>query len=141
MENTKSDLAVKALINEPENPEIREKAIQVLKDHPDEQALQHLVDALEDDRLGVRWEASEALASMGRDGLIALLQALTDPDRVGDILLRNGAYRVLEHINVPGANHLIGELMHAIKGPAADIATLKKAYFILDMLRRQEYHG
>lgn len=130
--------AVNILDNEAENSILREKAIQYLKEHPESQAIECLVNALEDDNFGVRWEASKALSSIGRDALIALLIALTDPRRVGHIRLRNGAYRVLEHMNIPEVNHLIWRLMFATKGQAADLVTMTEANKLLQELRMRE---
>ena len=130
--------AVTTLDNEAENPSIREKAIQYLSEHPDSQAIERIVRALEDDNFGVRWEASKALSALGRDGLIALLVALTDPARAGDVRLRNGAYRVLKHLNFPDIDHQVWNLIMATKGPAADLLTMIEANKLLEQLRSLE---
>jgi HEAT repeat protein len=52
-----------------------------------------MVAALEDDDPGVQWISAEALALLGRDGIIPLLKALrTRSDSPG---LRRGAHHVL----------------------------------------------
>jgi HEAT repeat protein len=84
-----------------------------------------LVQALRDNDFGVRWAAAEALAQLGPGILIPLLQALTDPDQAGDPRLRESSYHVLHRardLPVP-----VKTLMEALKGPGADIATIREA--------------
>jgi|GEM_PF-2297853 len=130
--------AVTALDNDAEDPLLREKAIRYLKEHPDSQAIEHIVNALEDDSFGVEWEASNALTSLGRDCLVALMMALTDPARAGDVRLRNGAYRILKHMNFPDIDHQVWKLITATKGPAADLMTMIEANKLLQELRSLE---
>lgn len=123
-----------------DSPVLHEKAIDYLVEHPNDQAIQRLVLALQDDDFGVRWMASLALAKLGKKALIAVLEALTDPHRVGDSRLRAGAYRMLEHMNLPEISESARMLMPALKGPAADICSMEAAFIFLQELKKSPVH-
>ncbi len=116
----------------------RERAIRYLSEHPDEQAIRRIIEACEDDDFGVRWEAARALARAGKAGLAALLQALADPERVGHTRLRRSAYWALEQMGLSEYKPMIWNLMLAMKGPGADIATMEEAHKLLQELRKKE---
>ena len=115
----------------------RESAARFLSEHPTDRAIEHLVHALQDDNFGVRWEAAVTLTRLGEAALPELLTALADPHRVGDSRLREGVYHVLHYSHAPKMPVPIDGLMEALKGPAADIATLEEANRLLDMLKKQ----
>jgi HEAT repeat protein len=55
-----------------------------------------LVRMLEDERSGIRWLAAEGLMGHGREGLVALLQALVHHS--DDLWLREGAHHVIHNL-------------------------------------------
>lgn len=137
-EITSEEQAFEALDDPLEDQLIREKAIRYLSTRPNEHVIKKLVQALQDDDFGVRWEAAVALAQFGEKALPELLEALTDPERVSDPRLREGVYHVLH--NTSGALHYISVamLVRALKGPAADIAVMDEAGKLLLQLKARE---
>lgn len=127
---TSTTQALELLDNNREGPAHREAAIHYLQDNPSAAAIERLVQALQDDDVGVRWEAAVALAQLGEVVLPEVLKALTDPKRVGDPRLRESAYYILHNLqaSVPVP---IAELLDALRGPAPDIASLVEADRIL----------
>ncbi len=113
------------------DPREREAAVRFLTEHPSPQAIQQLVRLLEDGDFGVRWESAVGLAQLGEVALPELLKALVDPQRVADPRLREGAYHVLHYNHSPEVLSLTRQLMLALKGAAADIATLEAASSVL----------
>ena len=107
----------------------REAAARYLKKNPDPAAVPRLVRALQDADFGVRWAASEALAQLGAPALEAVLQALADPDRIGDPRLRESAYHML-HLGCQWPVPVAG-LMAGLKGAAPDLAALEEAARLL----------
>ena len=128
--------ALEILDDSYENQLLREQAIRYLSYQPSEEIINRLVWALQDDEFAIRWEAATALAQIGKGALPELLKALTDPDRVGDPRLREGAYQVLHHIQNPYYAINITRLLQALKGPAADIASMKEAGRILSQIEK-----
>jgi HEAT repeat protein len=127
MDFTSEAQAIEVLNNRDEPQTHREKAIRYLADLGSESAVDRLVWALQDDDFGARWEAAVSLSHLGDKALPVLLSALTDPERVADPRLREGAYHILhytrdQHYVVPTTR-----LMQALKSPAADIATMVEA--------------
>lgn len=114
-----------------------EQAIRYISHQPSEKVIKRLVWALQDDEFGIRWEASTTLARLGKKALPELLKALTDPDRVGDPRLREGAYRVLHSNLDPFYAIDITQLLQVLRGPAADIATMEAAGKILAQIEKQ----
>ncbi len=108
----------------------REAAVRYLADHLTPTVITRLVQALQDDDVGVRWEAATVLAHQGEPTLLEVLNALTDPNRVGDPRLRESAYHIL-HINQAAMPVSIADLLDALKGQVADIASLVEADRVL----------
>jgi HEAT repeat protein len=116
----------------------REMAAHYLELHPDRTILQRLVAALEDDDPGVRWASAEALAKLGQRALIDMLTALMDPIRVGNPLLREGVYHAIYHNLDPHITTQASALLHALHGPAADLASMEEAFYLLRQIRESE---
>ncbi len=115
-----------AILDDPNQDALsREAAARYLENHPDPHIRGRLVRALQDDDEGVRWAAAEALARLGEQALPELLQALTDPDRVGDPRLREVAHYTLRHGYYPSVS--VAALVKALDGPTADIETMLQA--------------
>jgi len=127
--------AVEILSDQLEDQLLREQAIRFLSYHPSEEVINKLVWTLQDDEFGIRWEAAVTLAQLGEKALPELLKALTDPDRVGDPRLREGAYHILHHNRDPFYGVNISRLLQALKGPAADIASMKEAGRIMAQIK------
>ena len=107
----------------------REAAIHYLRDHPSPAIAEQLVKILEDNAPGVRWATAMALGHYGRIAFLPLLQALTQPTI--NARLREGAHRVLSHTSEPQAFDHLQELLDALQGPGANIATMDVAMKIL----------
>ncbi len=125
-----TEVALDLLDNASEEPAFREAAVHYLRDHASPQALERLVWALQDDDFGVRWEAALALTQMGQPALVEVLKAIADPRRVGDPRLREGVYHILHNSLLPAPLD-VTDLLEALRGPAADIASLVEAYHLL----------
>ena len=137
MDYTTIDQAIEVLNDSTQNYHEREGAVRFLGGHPSQQAIDHLVRALQDDNFDVRWEAAVSLTHLGEAALPELLTALTDPHRVGDPRLREGAYHILHYTQDPPLPVPVGDLMNAMKGPAAGVATIEEAGRLLELLRKQ----
>ena len=133
---TSAAQALAWLNNANEEPAYREAAVRYLKDNLVPGAIARLVQALQDDELGVRWEAALALSQLAELAVPEVLIALVDPKRVGDPRLRAGAYHVLRdsHLTLPSGT---AALLEALKGPAADIATMIEANRLLIQIEKQ----
>ena len=116
----------------------REAAARHLAEHPTPRAIARLVRALQDDDFGVRWDAAVALARLGNLALPELLRALTDPSRVGDPRLREGVYHALHYNQSPHLPVPVRPLMEALRGPAADIASMDEASRLLQQIERRD---
>ncbi len=136
-EITSVDRALEMLDDPHENQMLREKAIRYLSHQPSDEIIKRLVWALQDDEFGIRWEAATILAQLGKKALPELLKALTNPDRVGDPRLREGVYHALQHNRDPFYAINITQLLQALKGPAADIASMEEAGRILAQIEKQ----
>jgi HEAT repeat protein len=113
----------------------REEAVRFLAQTRNEKAIERLVQALQDDDFGVRWEASVVLARLGNKALPNLLKALMDPKLVGDPRLRRGAFRVLHHMQSASRPRSVGKLMKALRSPAADLVSMEEAYVVFRELK------
>lgn len=120
------------------DPVQREMAAHYLEQHADVTIAHRLVQALQDDDPGVRWAAAEALARLGDTALPELLVALMNPKQVGDPLMREGIYRVLYHNRSREVTEKALHLMHALHGPAADLASMEEAYLLLRAMAQQK---
>ena len=103
----------------------REDAIHFLRNHPSDEGAERLVAALSDDDAGVRWAAAQALIDYGEQALRPLLRALTQ--RAGDYNLREGAHHVLHENPNAAIRQQAAELIKALRGPGADVATMQVA--------------
>lgn len=112
----------------------REAAARYLAAHPSPEIVGRLVQALQDNDFGVRWEAAVALSQLGNPALIEMLKALTDPKRVGDSRLRRGIYHALHYNQSLHLPVSMTRLMEALKGPAADIASMEEAGRLLQLI-------
>ena len=107
----------------------REHAIEYLQDHPSPEGIEAFIVALEDDDPGVRWKSASALALQGQSAMHPLLEALCRPD--ADARLREGAWHVLRQNASKEVREDGQELLQALRGPAANIATLEAANKLL----------
>ncbi|MEZ4663345.1 MAG: HEAT repeat domain-containing protein [Caldilineaceae bacterium] len=105
--------------------------IERLSTHPTPENLKKLVDMMEDADFGVRWEAAAALASLGFDALRPVLQALCERSSAW---LREGAHHVFYYSSSAIVRAKAAELLKAMRGPAADIATMQMAGKLLSTL-------
>jgi HEAT repeat protein len=137
MSYTTIDQAIEVLNDSSKDYREREDAVHFLCEHPSQQAIDHLVRALQDNDFGVRWEAAVSLARLGDDALPELLTALVDPHRVSDPWLREGAYHVLHYNQGSRLSLPVGDLMKALKGSAAAITTMEEASHLLILLEKQ----
>ena len=78
-----------------------------------------------------------ALAQLGEPALREVLKALTDPQRVDDPRLRESAYHIL-HVTQAAMPVPLTELLEALRGPAADVASLVAAHRVLHALRQHQ---
>ena len=99
----------------------REDAVHYLAKQDDPNILRRLVTALDDDVFGVRWAAAIALAEMGKAAIPHVLSALTV--NAGSSWMREGVYHVLHYNTSLAVREKSTELMAALKGPAADMAS------------------
>jgi HEAT repeat protein len=107
----------------------REHGIHFLRDHPTPEGIEALVAALEDDDAGVRWSAGAALAQLGDAAFPALLEKLAH--KSNDTWLREGARHVIHDNSSPRVRDGSGDLVQALTGPGADIASMEAAYKLL----------
>jgi len=131
--------AVKILDDQDRSYREREAAVKYLADLASPSAIRRLVVALQDDNISVRWEAAVSIANLGDTALPEVLKALTDPHRVGDPRLRQGVYHILHtnaSLHLPQA---AGDLMRALKGPGADIATMEAAGRLLHQIEAHRH--
>ncbi len=131
MEITSEAQALDILNDVSDSPEQRARAARYLGRYPSTRVIQSLVQALQDDDFGVRWGAAEALAECSPVALPEMLKALTDPKRVGDPRVRRSIYHVLRQINDPELQAQTADLVEALHGPAAAIATMMAAFQLL----------
>ncbi|HTP08493.1 MAG TPA: HEAT repeat domain-containing protein [Anaerolineae bacterium] len=127
---TSSAQAMEILDDVREEVTFREAAIRYLAKEPTPAVTARLVQALQDDDFSVRWEAAIAVTQLGVTGVLEVLKALTDPERVGDPRLRDSAYHIL-HLSRAAVPVSITDLLGALKGQAADIASLVEANHVL----------
>lgn len=135
-EISSAEQALEILSDPLEDQLLREQAIRYLSHQPSEEVINRLVWMLQDDEFGIRWEAAITLAQLGEKALPALLKALTDPDRVGDPRLREGAYHILHYNRDPFYGVNMSRLLQALKGPAADIASMEESGRILARIKK-----
>ena len=127
----------------------REFAIHYLAEHHTPAGIQALVAALQYKEFALRWIASTALAQLGPLALPEVLKALTNP-KLNTAPLRESVVHILhyssnlaqepvyrhQHLEPrveikPGISVSVNELLTALKGPAADIKSMKAANKLL----------
>ena len=108
----------------------REQAIHFLQEHESREGIDVLVASLEDDDYGVRWAAGSALAQFGESAMPSLLNALIKAD--SDSRLREGAVHILHISSSRKVRDESKELLEALKGPSAAIASMEAAYDLLE---------
>jgi hypothetical protein len=132
----------------------REIAIHYLAEHPTPASIKGLVDALRDKDFAIRWKASTALAHLGPLALPEVLRALTNY-KTNTVRLREGVIHILHYssnlAHEPFYNHQQVEprvyikpgklvsvrgLLNALKGPAADINSMKAADKLLSEMEK-----
>lgn len=119
--------ALRALENYSLAPAVREQAAEYLSRLDEQDEIRQLVDALQNDAFGIRWEAAKMLAHIGRRAVPAVLEALIDPLKVGDLRLRHGAYQVLHENSDYGIRAEASKLLGALHGPSPDLDAMHAA--------------
>jgi len=127
---TSAPQAMAVLDDEREKAGVREAAVRYLAEHPTPAVITRLVQTLQDDDVGVRWEAANVLAQLGEPAILEVLKALTDSKRVDDPHLRESAYHIL-HINQAAVPVPTADLLDALRGQVADISSLIEADRVL----------
>ncbi|MEN6570844.1 MAG: hypothetical protein ABFD24_03285 [Anaerolineaceae bacterium] len=118
--HTQEDLAADA--------EVRCQAKQYLESLDECFELKSLVNALQSDDLGVRWEASNLLIKLGQDAIPEILKALMDQKRVNNVNLRQSALHILHSIQTKDIQGRFTPLINALKYPEPVIETMEAAY-------------
>jgi HEAT repeat protein len=108
----------------------RENAIHFLQQHESREGIEVLVTALEDDDYGVRWAAGSALAKFGESAMPSLLNALIKADN--DSRLREASVHIIHNSTSRKVREESKELLKALKGPSAAIASMEAAYGLME---------
>jgi len=153
MSANSEEQAIATLKNTQLKIEPREVAIHYLAEHPTSAGISALIEALQYKEFALRWVASSALAQLGHLALPEILHALVNPKlntaplresvihilHYGSDLAQEPVYRhqhIEPHIHLqpePEKPIQVGELMIALKGPAADINSMKVADKLIAM--------
>lgn len=125
--STQSVEELLAKVDDKRLPELdREQAIRELKKYPDPAVIARLIQTLDSEEdSGVRWAASNTLIEFGDAALRPLLHALVE--RHDSVWLREGAYRVFHDTHSYKVQQVAGDLIKALKGPAAESTTTDAA--------------
>jgi HEAT repeat protein len=130
---TSADEAL-TILNDTHGYEVnRVLAAQYLARHPTLPVVESLIKRLEDDDVGVRWAAAEALAALGKSAVPPLLHALKNYP--GSARLRSGILYVFAHNSNWAVRQKEAQLRHALTGPAGGYSAMRAAKDIL-----QEMH-
>lgn len=107
--------AVVGLIRALQRPShrIRWEAAKALGEIGDPHAADALVDALDDEDVGVRWVAADALVNLGGNALEPMLKAVISHS--DDIWLREGAHRVLKVLAQRGYQPIVMPVLRALE--------------------------
>ena len=130
--------ALRALETTNSENKIHEEAYEYLAKLNDKEELKDLVESLEDDDTSIRWEAADLLSRKGMKSVRVILNALMDPQRVSDPRFRQSVIHMIHKFNDPILKKQLEPLIETIKGPAADITTMWKAYHILEAIEKAE---
>ncbi len=134
----------------------REFAVHYLAGHPTPVSIKALVGALQYKEFAIRWIASTALSQLGFLALPEVLRALLNPE-LNTAPLRESVIHILHYssnlANEPVYKHQhidpvvsvkqgisvsVNELLSALKGPAADINSMKAAGKLLSELEKYQ---
>jgi HEAT repeat protein len=127
MEFHSADEALQAIVDMTLSPDVHQEAIRYLSGLDDEFETEKLIHALQSDNPGVRWEAGNLLARFGRKSIPMVLKALTDPQRVGDIRLREGVIHMIHKIQDAHLQHELKPLIDAMHSLAVSVNTMRIA--------------
>ena len=97
-----------------------------------------LVQAMDDERFGVRWLAALGLVSMGRAGLPAILQALEH--HADSRWLRESVHHVLRLLSEEGLQNLVGPVLSALDSGEPALQAPIVARRVLDELEGEAKH-
>lgn len=117
-----------------ENGMTRLEAARALRDLSDPTTAQAFLHALRDPRDDVRWVATHALAELGRDGAIVVLQALSQ-SHWDDFELRRNAHFILRELAPSGdyGQHIIA-VLHALDRLQPELEVPTAAYQALEAM-------
>ena len=107
----------------------REDAAHYLQQNPSAEGNQALVAGLEDDDYGVGWACGAALAALGEQAFVPLLEALSQPDN--STRLRKGARHVIHYNSSSKIHSQAAGLMKALKGQGSASSTEVEAHRLL----------
>lgn len=107
----------------------RKEAIHYLAENLNPPVVRKLVDTLEDHEFSIRWAAAKALAHAGEQAWTPVLRKLVAAG--GDGRVREVAHHVLNKNASTRVQKESQNLLKAMKGPAADMATPQAAYELL----------
>lgn len=127
--------AVVGLIRALQRPshQIRWEAAKALGEIGDPHAADALVDALDDEDVGVRWVAADALVGLGGNALEPVLRAVMS--HADDIWLREGAHRVLKVLAQRGYGPITMPVLRALEDIEPAIEAPFAAYEALHKFR------
>ena len=125
MSTLSADELLKNLDNKNLSELSREQAIHELKNFPEPAVIARLIQTLDSDDGGIRWAASSTLIEFGEAALRPLLMALVEGH--DSVWLREGAYRVFHDTHNYKVQQATGDLVKALKGPAAESTTTDAA--------------
>lgn len=125
-----TDQAIEILQDSSNSETEREHAFQFLQEHESRDGIDVLVASFEDDDYGVRWAAGSALAQYGESSMPSLLNALIKTDN--DSRLREGAVHIIHNSTSRKFREDSKELLEALKGPSAAIASMEAAYGLME---------
>lgn len=123
--------ALRALEDLSASPDIHLQAIHYLGSLDACEEAESLVRVLINDDVGVRWEAGNLLARMGRKSIPSLLRALVDPNRVENPRLREGALHTIHGLHDQQLKQKLHPLAEALKGPSPDVQAMLAANRLL----------
>ena len=111
----------------------REEGIHYVRQNPSTEGINALVGVLQDNDHGIRFAAANALAYLGDLAMPPLLDALAQADN--DVVLRKGAAIVVGESSSPKVRAQGQDLLHALKGSQAGIATMEAAIKLMPSFR------
>lgn len=128
-----TEQAIAAIQNTRLSESEREEGIHYIRQNPSSEGIKVLVGVLQDNDHGIRFAAANALAYLGDLAMPDLLNALAQADN--DVVLRKGAAIVIGETSSPKVRAECHDLLHALKGPQAGIATMEAAIKLMPIFR------